>query len=52
VISAHVFWLIHLYVDLRGCTQKFTDWVDNEMHAYNNKHSLRGNTKGNGGKTH
>jgi hypothetical protein len=34
-----------------GCNQKFPDWVDNEIHAYNNKHSLRSNTKGYGGKT-
>jgi hypothetical protein len=32
--------------------QKFPDWVDNEMYAYNNKHSFRSNTKGYGGKTH
>jgi hypothetical protein len=37
---------------LRGCIQKFPDWVDNEIYAYNNKHSLRNNTKGYGGKTH
>jgi hypothetical protein len=30
---------------LRGCIQKFPDWV-------NNKHSLKGSTKGYGGKTH
>jgi hypothetical protein len=23
------------------CIQKFLDWVDNEIYAYNNKHSLR-----------
>jgi hypothetical protein len=39
-------------VRLRGCVQKFPDWVDNEIYAYNNKHSLRSNTKGYGGKTH
>jgi hypothetical protein len=32
--------------------QKFPVWVDNEIYAYNNKHSLRSNTKGYGGKTH
>jgi hypothetical protein len=37
---------------LRGCIQKFPDWVDNEIYAYYNKHSLRSNTKGYGGKTH
>jgi hypothetical protein len=35
---------------LRGCIQKFPDWVDNEIN--NNKHSLRSNTKGYGSKTH
>jgi hypothetical protein len=29
----------------------FPDWVDNEINN-NNKHSLRSNTKGYGGKTH
>jgi hypothetical protein len=33
------------------CIQKFPDWVDNEIYAWNNKHSLRSNTKGYGGKT-
>jgi hypothetical protein len=33
-----------------GCIQKFLD--DNEIYTYNNKHSLRSNTKGYGGKTH
>jgi hypothetical protein len=37
---------------LRGCIHKFPDWVDNEIYAYNNKHSLRSNIKGYGGKTH
>jgi hypothetical protein len=44
---------------IRGCTQKFPDWVDNEIHHRNNnssssssKHSLRSNTKCYGGKTH
>jgi hypothetical protein len=36
---------------LLGCNQKFPDWVDNEMYAYNNKHSLRSNTKGYDDKT-
>jgi len=35
---------------VRGCIQKFPDCVDNEIN--NNKHSLRSNTKGYGGKTH
>jgi hypothetical protein len=34
----------------RGCIQKFPDRVDNEINS--NKHSLRSNTKGYGGKTH
>jgi hypothetical protein len=36
---------------VRGCIQKFPDWVDDEIYAYNNKYSLRSNTKGYGGKT-
>jgi hypothetical protein len=35
----------------RGSIEKFPDWVDNEINN-NNKHSLRSNTKGYGGKTH
>jgi hypothetical protein len=38
-------------IDIGGCIQKFPDWVDNELND-NNKHSLRSNTKGYGGKTH
>jgi hypothetical protein len=26
--------------NIRGCTQKFPDWIDNEIYAYNNKHSV------------
>jgi hypothetical protein len=37
---------------VRRCIQKFPDWVDKEIYAYNNKHSLRSNTKGYGDKTH
>jgi hypothetical protein len=37
---------------LRGCIQKFPDWVDNKIYAYNNKNSFRRNTKGYGVKTH
>jgi hypothetical protein len=40
------------YKDLRGCIHKFPDWVDNEIYTYNNKHLLRSNTKGYGGKPH
>jgi hypothetical protein len=35
---------------IRGCIQKFPDWVDNEINK--KKHSLRSNAKGYGGKTH
>jgi hypothetical protein len=44
--------VMNMFQDVRGCIQKFTDWVDNEICAYNNKHSLRNNTKGYGGKIH
>jgi hypothetical protein len=37
---------------LRGCIQKFPDWIYEENYAYNNKYSLRSNTKGYGSKTH
>jgi len=37
---------------VRRCNQKFPDWVDKEIYAYNNKHSLRNNIKGYGGKSH
>jgi hypothetical protein len=37
---------------IRGCIQKIPDWVDKKIYAYNNKHSLRSNTKCYGGKTH
>jgi len=30
---------------VQGCIQKFPDWVDKEIYAHNNKHSLRRNTK-------
>jgi hypothetical protein len=36
---------------IRECIQKFPDWVNNEINN-NNRHSLRSNTKGYGGKTH
>jgi hypothetical protein len=36
---------------VRGYIQKFPDWVDNEINN-NNKHSLKSNTKGYGGKIH
>jgi hypothetical protein len=38
--------------NIRGRIQKFPDWVDNEIYASNNKHSLRRNTKCYGGKIH
>jgi hypothetical protein len=37
---------------IRGCIQKFPGWADNETYAYKNKHLLKSNTKGYGGKTH
>jgi hypothetical protein len=37
---------------VQGCIQNFLDWVDNEIYAYKNTHSLRSNIKGYGGKTH
>jgi hypothetical protein len=43
---------LHFKLCVRGCIQKFSDWVDKEIYAYNNKHSLRSNTKCYGGKTH
>jgi hypothetical protein len=39
-------------ITIRGGIHKFPDWVDNEIYAYNNKHSLRSDTKGYGGRTH
>jgi len=27
-------WFISGSAEVRGCIQKFTDWVDNEMYAY------------------
>jgi hypothetical protein len=44
--------MINSHKSVRRCIQKFPDWVDNEIYAYNNKHSLRSNTNGYGGKTH
>jgi hypothetical protein len=38
--------------NIRGCIQKFPDWVDNEIYAYLWYYSLRSNTKGYGGKIH
>jgi len=42
---------IHSIRHLRRYIQKFQDWVDNEIYN-DNKHSLRSNTRRNGGKTH
>jgi hypothetical protein len=42
---------IPYFWDVR-CIQKFPEWLDNEIYAYNNKHSLRSNKNGYGGKTH
>jgi hypothetical protein len=38
-------------LNIEGVSKKFPDRVDNEIYAYNNKHSLRSNTKCYGGKT-
>jgi len=38
--------------NIRGYIQKFPDWVDKEIYTYNNKNSLRSNTKCYGGKSH
>jgi hypothetical protein len=40
-----------LRVTLYGCIQKFPDRVDKQIYAYNNKHSLRSNTRGYSGNT-
>jgi hypothetical protein len=37
---------------IRAYIQNFPDWVDNEINNSNNKHSLRRDLKGYGGKTH
>jgi len=39
-----------IFVCVRGCIQKFPDWVDNEVNS--NKYSLRSNTRCYGDKTH
>jgi hypothetical protein len=41
-----------IILQMRGCIKKFPDYVDNEINNNKNKHSLRSNTKGYGGKTH
>jgi len=40
------------WTNILGCIQNYPDWVDNDKDDYNNKHSLRSNTKDYGGKTH
>jgi hypothetical protein len=45
-----VYTVLKLLSGIGGCIQKFPDWADNEINN-NNKHSLRSNTKGYGGKT-
>jgi len=39
-------------VYIRGCIQKFPDWVDKEIYSYIWYYSLKSNTKGYGGKTY
>jgi len=41
-----------MLVSIRWCIQKCSDWVDNEVNNNSNKHSLRSNRKGYGGKNH
>jgi hypothetical protein len=43
---------LRTYVCIRGCIQKFPDWLDNEIYDNINKHSLRSNANGYGSKTH
>jgi hypothetical protein len=38
--------------EVRGCIQKFQDWIDNEIYAYLWYYSLLFPAKGYGGKTH
>jgi hypothetical protein len=46
-------WLLYIqWKNVQGCIQKLSDWVDNEIYAYKNKHSLRKDTRGYGSKTH
>jgi len=33
-------WTLRDLCNVRRCIQKFPDWVDNEIYAYNRKHSL------------
>jgi len=47
-VAGEPVWTLQIYI--RGCVQKLPDCVDNEINK--NKHSLRSNTKGYGGKTH
>jgi hypothetical protein len=46
-----LFWIQNTLYRILEYIQKFPDWVDNEIYVYN-KHSLRSNKKGYGGKTH
>jgi hypothetical protein len=39
-------------LDIGENTWVYPDWIHNEIYAHNNKHTLRSNTKGYGGKTH
>jgi hypothetical protein len=55
-IHCSLYSTLSLNIILGGCLwgyiQKFPNWVDNVIYAYNNKHLLRSNTKGYGGRTH
>jgi hypothetical protein len=57
----HKWHLYHWVTKLQTCQQwvsytrvypKVSDWVNNKIKNNNNKHSLKSNTKGYGGKTH
>jgi hypothetical protein len=39
-------------IRIKGPKWTISDWVDDEIYAYNNKHSLTSNQKGYGRKTH
>jgi hypothetical protein len=53
VIPVRIYSGLLLKQGVRGFIQKFPDWIDKEINNDNNdKHSLKSNTKGYGGKTH
>jgi hypothetical protein len=48
IISPTIFFFM---ISIRRCIQKFPDWFDKEIYAYNSRQLLRSNTKGYGDKT-